>query len=279
MTMGSNVYIRNLFGTMECDTPVPYYPTSVSCGLPNEFGDVPAEEIMLPSMLIGGLKVFAVDAEGDSMEGVDIHDGDVLLMEKTRHYNNLDIVLALVDGEQLLKSYYVDDMGRHWLVPANKKYKSMELTEDMNVNFLGRVKCNLRTPRDTRANVRNSILEYLQENAQTTKTKRVPTREEVEVALWSVGPLIKVGRHWLGPCRVLMDCGFIPEGRYDLFCELIGSVLPDHKHLPQEAELRRMAVGCFSKSFEKWTDEKAPVHGSHYQKYYGAGKEMLKKLP
>ena len=111
--------------------------------------------------------------------------------------------------------------------------------------------------------MRNSILEYLQENAQAAKTKRVPTREEVEVALWSVGPLINVGRHWLGPCRVLMDCGFIPEGRYDLFCELIGSVLPDHKHLPQEAELRRMAVGCFSKSFEKWTDEKAPQYTVH----------------
>ena len=37
---------------MVCDTPVPYYRTTVSCGRPNEFGDVPAEEILLPSMMI-----------------------------------------------------------------------------------------------------------------------------------------------------------------------------------------------------------------------------------
>ena len=94
-----------MLGEMVCDTPVPYYPTAVSCGLPNELGDVPAEEIFLPGMLIGGLKVFAVGAEGDSMEGVGIFDGDVLLIEKITRYNVYDIVLAIVDGQQLLKTY------------------------------------------------------------------------------------------------------------------------------------------------------------------------------
>lgn len=277
--MNRGLFVQQMMVPMVCDTPVPYYPMSVSCGLPNELGDVPAEEIMLPSLMIGGLKVFAIDASGDSMEGVDIYDGDILLIEKTRHFDNFDIVLAIVDGEQLLKTYYVDDAGRHWLVPANKKYKPTELTETMTVNFLGRVKCNLRTPRDTRVNVCNCIQEYLQEKSQAVKPKRVPTREEVVAALWHVGPQIKVARHWLGPCRVLMDAGYIPEGRFDLFCELTGSVLPEHEHLPCEAELRRMAVECFAKPFEKWTDEKAPVHGTHYQKYYGAGEEMLRKLP
>lgn len=273
------MYVQQMMGPMVCDTPVPYYAMPVSCGLPNELGDVPAEEIMLPSMLIGGLKVFAIDASGDSMEGVGICDGDVLLIEKTRHYNNYDIVLAIVDGEQLLKTYYVDDAGRHWLVPANKKYEPMLLTESMTVNFLGRVKCNLRTPRDTRSNVRNSIMEYLQEKSPAVKPRRVPTREEAEAALRHVGPQIRAARHWLGPCRVLMDAGFVPAGRFDLFCELTGSVLPEHKHLPQEAELRRMVVECFSKPFGKWTDEKAPVHGTHYQKYHDAGERMLEKLP
>lgn len=50
-------------------------------------------------------------------------------------------------------------------------------------------------------------------------------------------------------------------------------------HLPNEAELRRMAVGCFSKEFAKWTDEKAPVHGKNYLGYYDAGEAMLRKLP
>lgn len=277
--MGSYFNMWQMFGEMVCDTPVPYYPTAVSCGLPNEFGDVHAEEIMLPGLLIGGLKVFAVDAEGDSMEGVGIFDGDVLLIEKTTHYNVYDIVLALVDGQQLLKTYYVDDQGHHWLVAANKKYKPILLTEDMDVRFLGRVKCNLRTPRDSMSNVRNSVSEFLKKDSSDKKMPRIPTREEAVEALMAVAPLIRKGRHWLGPCRVLMDCGFIPKNRYDLFCDLVNYILPNHKHLPSESELRRMAVDCFSKPFKIWTDEKAPVHGKNYQGYYEAGEAMLRKLP
>lgn len=195
--MGSSYTRWQLCEDMACYTPVPYYRTYVSCGLPNEFGDVPAEEILVPSILLSNLKVFVVDAGGDSMEGARIFDGDPLLIEKTRHYEVGNIVLAMVDGQQLIKTYYVDDLGRHWL----------------------------------------------------------------------------------GPCRVLMDCGFIPKERYDLFCEMVCYVLPEHKHLPCDPELRRSAVGCFSKPFATWTDEKAPVNGKSYQGYYDAGEVMLKKLP
>ena len=264
---------------MACYTPVPYYRTGVSCGLPNEFGDVPAEETLVPSILLSNLKVYVVDAEGDSMEGARIFDGDPLLIEKTRHYEIGNIVLAYVDGQQMVKTYYVDDLGRHWLVPANKKYNPTLLTDEMDVRFLGRVKCNLRMPSDSMNNVRRSIADYMQKTSSEEKTPRIPTREEVMEALLKVGPHIKLGRHWLGPCRVLMDCGFIPKERYDLFCEMVCYVLPEHKHLPSETELRRSAVGCFSKPFATWTEEKAPVHGKSYQGYYDAGEAMLKRLP
>ena len=69
------------------------------------------------------------------------------------------------------------------------------------------------------------------------------------------------------------------QARCYLFCDLLSYVLPDHGHLPHEAELRRMAVDCFSKPFDTWRDEKAPVHGQHYLGYYDAGAAMLKALP
>ena len=173
----------------------------------------------------------------------------------------------------------MDEHGRHWLVPANKKYNPTLLTDEMDVRFLGRVKCNLRIPSDSLNDVRRSISEYLQKTSSGEKTPRIPAREEVMEALLKVGPHINMGRHWLGPCRVLMDCGYIPKERYDLFCEMVCYVLPEHKHLPSESELRRSAVSCFSKPFATWTDEKAPVHGKSYQGYYDAGEAMLKKLP
>ena len=154
MKMRSNCEILELGKEMACDTLVPYYDMGISCGLPNEMGDIPPELMAVPGVLTMGLNVTFVRAQGDSMIGVNIHDGDLL-----------------------------------------------------------------------------------------------------------------------------MDCGYIPRSRYDLFCDLVFSVLPDHEHLPHEDELRRMAVDCFSKPFKTWSDERAPVHGHHYLGYYNAGVAMLQQLP
>ena len=215
------------------------------------------------------------------MIGVNIHDGDLLMVERTSHFNNQDIVAAKINGEDMLKSYYMDEYGRHWLVPSNERYDATLLTEDMDVKFVGRMIWNIqRDVHETTRNIRQAIERYLNKNGETlSKTQKLLTREDVERALRCIGPQVKKGRHWLGPCRILMDRGYIPQNRYDLFCDLVGRVLPGHGHLPQEAELRRMAVDCFSKPFDAWKDEKAPVHGQHYLGYYDAGAAMLKALP
>ena len=119
-----------------------------------------------------------------------------------------------------------------------------------------------------------AVFSPLSEDMATTRLRVSEGR-----ALLAIASQMKKGRHWLGPCRVLMDCGYIPRSRYDLFCDLVFSVLPDHEHLPHEDELRRMAVDCFSKPFKTWSDERAPVHGHHYLGYYDAGVAMLQQLP
>ena len=276
--MSSNCEILEL--NARCDTPVPYYDMGISCGLPTEMGDIPPEMVLVPGMLTMGLDVAFARAQGDSMIGVGIHDGDLLMLERTCHFNNQDIVAARIDGAEMLKSYYMDEHGRHWLVPSNDRYDALLLTEEMDVKFAGRMVWNFRKDvHETTRNIRQSIERALKKMDELMVEEHVLTREEVERALQHVGPLVKRGRHWLGPCRVLMDCGFIPKERYDLFCDLVSSVLPDHECLPQEAELRRMAVDCFSKPFVTWTDKMAPVHGKHYLSYYIAGAAMQKKLP
>lgn len=276
--MSSNCEILEL--NAKCDTPVPYYDMGISCGLPTEMGDIPPEMVLVPGMLTMGLDVAFARAQGDSMIGVGIHDGDLLMLERTCHFNNQDIVAARIDGAEMLKSYYMDEHGRHWLVPSNDRYDALLLTEEMDVKFAGRMVWNFRKDvHETTRNIRQSIERALKKMDELMVEEHVLTREEVERALQHVGPLVKRGRHWLGPCRVLMDCGFIPKERYDLFCDLVSSVLPEHEHLPQEDELRRMAVDCFSKPFVTWTDKMAPVHGKHYLSYYIAGAAMQKKLP
>ena len=270
----------NVFGSMVCDTPVPYYDMGISCGLPNEMGDIPPEMMMVPGMLTMGLSVTMVRARGDSMVGVGIHDGDLLMLESTCRINSGDIVAAVIDGEEMLKTYYMDECGQHWLVPANDQYDALLLTEDMDVRFAGRLLWHIRKEvHDSTRNIRQAIERQKNKNAQTTATvKELLSREKVVETMRTIAPKIKVGRHWLGPCRVLMDHGFIPKDRFDLFCILAKEVLPHHEHKPQTAELQRMAVGCFSKPFDKWTDATAPVHGKHYLGYYDAADAMRKAL-
>ncbi len=262
-----------------CETLVPFYDVPISCGLPRESGEIPPEMISVPGGAFSGAQMYMVRASGDSMEGVGIFDGDVLMIEKITQVHNKDVVYASIDGEELIKTYYIDDMGRQWLVPANKKYNPILLYEEMNLHIHGRVMYNMRPPRDSQSNIYNSIKQYLDETRkQAPEPARVPTQEEVAEALQDVVPYVESARTWLGPCRVLMDCGFIPKGRYDMFCNLVNYVLPELKTKPSKAELSRMAVECFSKPFNVWTDVKAPVHGEYYQKYYRAAKAMLEKL-
>ena len=264
---------------IEFDTPVPFYDLGISCGLPSETGAIPPEMRMMPYQLTRSLSVFMARAEGDSMEGVGIHSGDLLMFDNTQQYYSHDIVLAKINGEELIKTYYIDEEGRHWLVPANDNYDSILLTEEQNVQFVGRMVWHIDEPRDTTHNIRQSIMRYLEENRTVEVVKRVPTYEEVVEALICIAPMVKAGRRWLGAYRVLMDCEFIHKGRYDKFCELVFSILPHHAHLPNAAELQRMAVDCFSKPFEMWKDEKAPVHGKHFDAYYVVGEALLEKLP
>lgn len=279
--MGCYCDIKEMFGTMVCDTLVPFYDIGVSCGLPNENGDIPPEMILAPSELTKGRTVFFVHAEGDSMEGVGIYDGDYLMMESTRHFNLRDIVLARIDGEDVLKSYMMDEEGRHWLVPSNDKYDAIELTEDMDVMFYGRMVWKLTRHCETTRNLHMAIQRTLKKREQTmaeSQPKELSYDEVVE-ALIFIAPLVKAGRRWLGACRVLMDRGFIRKDRYDKFCELIRSILPHHPHLPKEAELQRMAVMGFAKPFKEWKDETAPVHKKHFVAYYEVGEALLEKLP
>ena len=271
--------MKALFGAMVCDTEVPYYDAGVSCGLPNEVGDIPAEMMLVPGAMTMGLDVFMTKAVGDSMEGVGIHDGDLLLMETTRRINSGDIVRIFVDGQVLLKTYQIDAEGRHWLVPSNDDYDAMLLKEEMDIMISGRLLWHVRKPHETTRNIQRAINRQLQQMRLTATTPHVLTRGEVEEALRRVGPAVKVARHWLGACRVLMDRKFMEEGRFDLFCQLVKHMLPAHLHLPKADELQRMAVLGFSKPFKEWSDATAPVHGKNFLGYYDTGAAMLRALP
>ena len=98
---------------------------SVTAGFPS-----PAEESLMDTMtldeyLIGRPEAtYMLRVDGDSMVDAGILPGDVVLVERGRQPKNGDIVIACVDGEWTLKSFFKDASGVR-LEPANRKYQTI----------------------------------------------------------------------------------------------------------------------------------------------------------
>ena len=142
------------------NTPVPFYDMGVSCGNPLETGNVPSIMMLMPEEVVGYYETYCTRAFGDSMKDLGIMTGDVLIIECVPEYHSHDIVLAEIDGEKTLKTYYVDEEGGQWLVPANKKYKATKLTSKMKIVFKGRMIHHMRrAPQDSTQHIMECIQE------------------------------------------------------------------------------------------------------------------------
>lgn len=76
-------------------------------------------------------QVFALRVRGDSMIGVQIVDGDTVILEK-RVPKNGDIVAALIDGEVTLKRYRTS-RGRSFLKAENPAYPDLIPAIDLTI--------------------------------------------------------------------------------------------------------------------------------------------------
>jgi DNA polymerase V len=126
--------LNNLVAMM-CQS-IPYLGT-VQAGFPSPASDYAEEEIDLNRELIERpAATFYVRAVNDSMIEAHIPPGALLVVDKSLRPKNYSIVIASVDSEFLVK-YYVKDKGRHTLVPANGKYKTLIIAEDMDFRIWG----------------------------------------------------------------------------------------------------------------------------------------------
>ena len=145
--MSSNCKILDL--DVKCDTLVPYYDMGISCGLPSEMGDIPPEMVLVPDMLTMGLDMSFARAQGDSMIGVGIHDGDLLVVDRSLRPASGDVIIACVDGDFTVKTLRVGKKGNgEWgmgnggevrLVAANPDYSDIVLKPGQELDYFGKV--------------------------------------------------------------------------------------------------------------------------------------------
>ncbi|MEE8131670.1 MAG: transcriptional repressor LexA [Candidatus Paceibacterota bacterium] len=85
--------------------------------------------------------VFIIQVYGNSMINVNIDDGDMLLVKKTKEFKSGDIVVARSDDGTTVKRFVAETDGRAYLKPENPAYKNIPIFEE--TIFDGKVICNL----------------------------------------------------------------------------------------------------------------------------------------
>ena len=271
--------LRTLFCDMQskgltpmlCDTEVPLYDASVPCGEPAYCAEDFVETVMFPKELLSMHPEFVVTVRGESMKDAGIESGDsVTVMGDTKPYDG-DIVLASIDGEYTLKTYFQDEEGRIWLVPQNEDYVPILLDGSKPVKIYGKVKEIVKTaPRVPTKLCAKAVKRAMK--AQREKPRI--SNEQVKKAIAEIAPKITIARHWYAVYRVLVDKLVLGKYGYDEFVRMVSDVVPEHEHLLSVDELQRLAVDSFSKPVEQWHEDNAPVRGKRFYAYVEIAHEM-----
>jgi DNA polymerase V len=116
---------------------LPLYLSPVVAGFPSPAEDYLDRKLDLHEHLVrNNAATFFVRAAGDSMIRAGIHDGDLLVVDRSLTPGNGSVVIAAVDGELTVK-YLARNNGRLLLVPANDEYQEIDITENEDTVIWG----------------------------------------------------------------------------------------------------------------------------------------------
>jgi DNA polymerase V len=129
---------------------IPEYAGKVKAGFPSPANDYLEERIDLNDIIIRHpLSTFIVACEGDSMINAFIPPKAKLVIDKSLRPKNGDIVLAVLNGEFTVK-YLQQNEYKCRLIPANKKFREIEITPEMDFKVWGVVIQILVDPNDVK---------------------------------------------------------------------------------------------------------------------------------
>ena len=115
----------------------PLYLTPVVAGFPSPADDYLDRKLDLHEHLVRNhAATFFVRAAGDSMIRAGIHDGDLLVVDRSLTPVNGSVVIATMEGEFTVK-YLAQKNGRVLLVPANDEYPDLDITEQEDAVIWG----------------------------------------------------------------------------------------------------------------------------------------------
>ncbi len=117
--------------------PLPIDEVRVSAGFPSPAADYENKRLDINEYLVRNpVSTFFFSVEGDSMQGAEIFDGDILVVDKSIRPRHGQIVIAFVDGQRLVKRLFRRG-GRVALTAENPAYAPLEIQEGMELMIWG----------------------------------------------------------------------------------------------------------------------------------------------
>ena len=108
---------------------LPLYLSPVKAGFPSPADDFIDRKLDLHEYLVHNeAATFFLRAQGDSMTGAGIHDGDLLIVDRSIEAAHDKIVIAALDGELTVKRLQ-RTKGKVFLAPENPDYPVFDITE------------------------------------------------------------------------------------------------------------------------------------------------------
>lgn len=122
------------------DPPLLFIPlgaAKVSAGFPSPAADYEDKRLDINDYLVRNpVSTFFFPVQGDSMQGAEIFDGDILVVDRSIKACHGQIVVAFVDGERLVKRLH-NRYGRVALVAENPAYPPLEIRGEMELVIWG----------------------------------------------------------------------------------------------------------------------------------------------
>ena len=117
--------------------PLPLDGVKVSAGFPSPAADYEDARLDINDYLVRNpVSTFFFPVQGDSMEGAEIFEGDILVVDKSVAAQHGHVVVAFVNGERLVKRLY-NRHGRVALLAENSRYPALEIQEGMELVIWG----------------------------------------------------------------------------------------------------------------------------------------------
>lgn len=116
---------------------LPLYSSTVRAGFPSPADDYIEDFLDLNNYLINHpAATFMVKASGDSMTDVGIQSGDLLIVDRSIEATHGKVVIAAINGELTVKQLSRLN-GRIKLLPANDKYRAIDISDEQDLVIWG----------------------------------------------------------------------------------------------------------------------------------------------